>query len=72
MTLEEAKKHLQAWLDAELKVSQGQEFSMGSRRLAMPDLPYIADRINYWEQEVKRLEGGSGRRRTFYVVPMDR
>ena len=70
--LDEARLHLKAWLDAELRVSSGQEFSMGTRRLAMPDLPYISERIGYWRREVSKLSpGGGGHKRTFHIVPLD-
>ena len=67
--LAEAKKYLCAWMEAELQVAKGQEFSMGSRKLTMPDLPYIVERIAYWRREVARLEGGD--RRICHVVPLD-
>lgn len=70
--LEEARTHLKAWLDAELTVSKGQEFRMGGRKLTMPDLPYIAERIRWWRHQVSMLEGGGGRGRTFHVIPVDR
>jgi len=67
--LDEAKRHLCAWMEAELQVAKGQEFSMGSRKLTMPDLPYIVERIGYWRREVSKLEGGG--RRIFHVIPRD-
>jgi hypothetical protein len=70
--LTQAKEHLTAWMNAELKIAKGQEFRMGSRKLTMADLSYVGDRIRYWKNQVAMLEGGGGCRRTFHVIPMDR
>ena len=70
ITLEQAKQHLQAWLNAELAVSTGQSYQIGSRQLQRASLPEIRKQINYWRSEVARLDG-RGRRRVMRVVPRD-
>jgi len=71
-TLEEAKQHLKAWMDAELAVSTGQRYRIGSRELTRADLSEIAKRIQFWSNEVARLEKGRGSgARVLRVVPRD-
>lgn len=70
MDLQTAKKHLQAWLDAELAVSTGQSYRIGTRQITRADLSEIRKQINYWRKEVARLEG-RGTRRVFRAVPRD-
>lgn len=69
-TLETAKKHLNAWLEAELAVSTGQSYRIGSRQLTRADLAEIRQQIKFWRQEVARLEG-RGARKVLRVVPRD-
>lgn len=71
-TLEEAKQHLQAWMEAELAVSTGQKYKIGTRELTRADLGEIAERISFWSNEVERLKRGRGRgARVLRVVPRD-
>lgn len=70
MNLERAKKHLEAWYKAELAVSTGQSYRIGTRQLTRVDIAEIRKQISYWEREVSRLEG-KGNRRVFRVVPRD-
>lgn len=69
VTLERAKVHLQAWLDAELAVSTAQSYSMGSRSLTRANLTEIRKQINYWQNQVNKLSGKS--RKTMRFVPRD-
>jgi hypothetical protein len=71
-TIDEAKQHLQAWMEAEMAVSTGQRYRIGTRDLTRADLGQISERIRFWSNEVARLE--SGRRagaRVMRVVPRD-
>lgn len=71
-TLEEAKNMLASWIEAEVAVSTGQSYRIGTRQLERANLKEIADRINFWRREVERLE--AGRRpgaRVMRVVPRD-
>lgn len=70
ITLERAKTHLEAWLDAELAVSTGQSYRIGSRQLQRANLPEIRKQIQYWRSEIARLEG-KGRRKVMRAVPRD-
>ena len=70
ITLERAKLHLNAWLDAELAVSTGQSYSVGSRSLTRATLPEIRKQTDYWRKEITSLSG-LGRRRVRRYVPRD-
>lgn len=71
-TLEVARTHLEAWLKAELAVSTGQAYKIGSRQLTRADLSQIREQIKFWRNEVARLETGKRRsRRVIRVVPRD-
>lgn len=70
MDLKTAKTHLQAWLDAELAISTGQSYKIGSRELKRANLSEVRKQITYWQREVSRLEG-KGSRKVFRAVPRD-
>lgn len=57
-TLQEAKDMLANWLEAEAAVSTGQSYRIGTRSLERADLADIAGRINFWRNEVARIEAG--------------
>lgn len=67
ITLEEARKHLRAWLDAELAVTTGQSYSIGSKSMTRANIAEIRKQIDYWESKVMRLK--AKKRRVRYVVP---
>lgn len=69
-TLDTAKTHLQAWLDAELAISTGQSYKIGSRELRRADLKEVREQILFWRNEVARLSG-RGNRRVMRIVPRD-
>lgn len=72
--LETAKKHLNAWLEAELAVSTGQSYQIGSRRLDRANLYQIREQIKYWKNEVEKIELSQRRKgkiRTMRAVPRD-
>jgi hypothetical protein len=64
-TIEQARQHLQAWLDADLALATGKEYSVSGRRLVRSE---VDERIRFWSQQVTRLEGGT---RINRVVPYD-
>lgn len=68
--LERANKHLEAWLEAELAVSTGQSYRIGTRQLTRASLTDIRKQITYWKREVNRLKG-RGSRRVFRAIPRD-
>lgn len=74
ISLEIAKKHLSAWLEAELEVTTHQSYTIGSRSLTKADLADIRQQIGFWKNEVERLENigkRGGRNRVLRVVPRD-
>lgn len=69
ITLEQAREHLEAWLEADVAVSKGQSYSIGGRSLSRADASMIQDRIDYWSRKVEQLEaGGRGGARVRYGV----
>jgi hypothetical protein len=62
VTLEQAEKRLQQYLDAEEKVLNGQSYSIGERKMTRADLAEIRQGIQYWENKVARLSRGGGAR----------
>lgn len=70
-TLEEARQHLQAWLEAEMAVSRGESYEIGGRKLTRANLLRIVERIRFWRAEVARLEAGRRGARVIRAVPRD-
>jgi hypothetical protein len=70
-TLETAKKHLDAWLSAELAVSTGQSYRIGTRQLQRADLAEIRRQIQFWRTEVAKLSTGRSGMRVMRIVPRD-
>ncbi len=74
ITLETAQKHLDAWLQAELTVTTGQSYTIGSRVLTRANLTEIRNAIDYWNKKVIALDNAKkagGRSRVRRVVPRD-
>lgn len=74
ITLEVAKKHLDAWLEAEMSVTTGQSYTIGSRTLTRANLTEIRNSIIYWNNKVAALENvqkSGGRNKVYRVVPRD-
>ena len=74
ITLETARKHLDAWLEAELTCTTNQSYTIGSRTLTRADLAEIGERIKYWNGLVNQLENAKkygGRNRTTRIMPRD-
>lgn len=72
--LEIAKKHRDAWLNAELEVTTHQSYTIGTRSLTKANLSQILEQIQYWNNEVAKLENiqkRKGRNRIIRVVPRD-
>ena len=57
ISLEIARKHLSAWLEAELEVTTHQSYTIGSRSLTKADLADIRQQIEFWKNEVARSRG---------------
>lgn len=71
ISLDEARTHLNTWLQAELAVASGQEYTIEGRSLTRASLNQIAERIRYWRAEVERLEFAGRGMRVMRVVPRD-
>ena len=56
--LQTAKLHLQAYLEADLALATGKSYKIGSRNLTRLDAAEVKERINFWSNEVERLETG--------------
>ena len=56
ITLETAQKHLDAWLEAEMQVTNAQSYTIGSRTLTKANLTEIRNAIEYWQQKVTMEE----------------
>jgi hypothetical protein len=71
-TLEEAQKHLDAWLAAELALATSQSYKMGDVTLTRADLATVKDRIDFWRREVAALTAGKGSGpRVYRAIPRD-
>ena len=71
ITLQTAKRHLDAWLEAELACTTNQSYTIGSRTLTRADLAEIRETIKYWSGMVTKLEQNGGRNAVKRVVPRD-
>ena len=72
ITLETAQSQLDAWLEAERKVTQGQSYQIGNRMLTYADVTQIGKRIEYWSNKVEELSRKkAGRNRMYHFVPRD-
>ena len=74
ITLETAKRHLDAWLQAELAVTNAQSYTIGSRTMTKANLTEIRKSIEYWQGKVTALENAAkygGRNRAKRFVPRD-
>ena len=75
ITLETAKRHLDAWLEAELAVTNAQSYTIGSRTMTKANLTEIRKSIEYWQGKVTALENAAkygGRNRAKRFVPRDK
>jgi hypothetical protein len=68
ITLETAKKHLDAWLAAELAITTGQNYRIGTQWLTRADLKEVRKQINYWRNYVGQLNGKTQRRMRRVIV----
>ena len=74
ITLETAKRHLDARLKAELPVTNAQSYTNGSTTMTKADLTEIRKSIEYWQGKVNALENAAkhgGRNRVKRFVPRD-
>lgn len=74
MTLEELQARKAAYLAAELKILESQEYTVGdgvaNRRNRRADLEQVRDELKLIDQQIEALVARStGRRRVFYARP---
>ena len=69
-----AQERLNAYYSAESAVLSGQEYRLGTRTLVRADLAEIRKSISDLENlvdELKSLENGTGKRRSYRITPRD-
>jgi hypothetical protein len=74
ITLQQAQKHLSAWLKAELEITTSQSYKIGTRMLTRADLKEVRNQIKFWMDKVAELENVSkrgGRNRIMRAIPRD-
>lgn len=73
ISLEKANEHLDAWLNAELSISTGQSYKIGSRELKRADLKEVRESIKFWQGKVQMLENSKRKSKNTVVraVPRD-
>lgn len=74
ITLSTARRHLDAWLEAELACTTNQSYTIGSRTLTRADLSEIRQTIRYWQGMMTKLENQKkrgGRNGAYQIIPRD-
>lgn len=74
ISLEDAKKRYNMWLDAEAAVASGQAYTVGGRSLTRASLPEIRNQLRYWENKINEcqmVKRKGSRRRVTRVIPQD-
>ncbi|MBS5890585.1 MAG: hypothetical protein KIB45_05845 [Negativicoccus succinicivorans] len=70
--LAEAKEMRAAWIEAEKALTTGKSYQIGTRSLSRVDLSEVRDAIDYWTNEIARIENlAVGRGRAYRVIPRD-
>lgn len=70
--LAEAKEMRAAWIEAEKALTTGKSYQIGTRSLNRVDLSEVRDAIDYWTNEIARIENlAVGRGRAYRVIPRD-
>jgi len=69
ITLTQAEAKLATWLDAEDRVAQGQEYTIGSRTLKRADLKEVREQVQFWDGKVKELSRGTSGMRIRGATP---
>ncbi len=73
IALEEAKKHLKMWLEAEEEIATSQSYTIGTLSLTRANLKEVREHIKFWQSKVTELdiESGHGRNKVYRAVPRD-
>lgn len=71
--LQNAQEMYDLWKNAYIALASGQEYSIStggsSRTLKRGDIETVRKQMEYWEQRVSDLQGGTRRRK--FIVPVD-
>lgn len=70
ITLEQAQAQLDAWMAANLAVSSGQSYTIGTRQLTRVDAKDILEQIEFWEARVDALSRGTRGMRVRGATPV--
>ena len=70
-TVEECKKHLQSWLDADLALATGKSYQMGTQNLTRANAAEVKERIEYWKKNLELAQNGGRKRKIYGVIPRD-
>ena len=72
-TIVEAKENLRLWIEAEKAVAiAGQSYKIGTRSVTRANLSEIRRQIQFWRNEVDKLESGrKGGVRVIRAIPRD-
>lgn len=74
ITLTDAQKHLDIWLEAETEIATSQSYTIGTRSLTRANLKEVREQIKFWQNKVAQLENeavNKGRNRVYRAVPRD-
>ena len=71
-TVEECRKHLQSWLDADFALATGKSYQIGTQILTRANAAEVRERIEYWKKQLELAQSGGRRRKIYGVVPRDR
>ena len=55
MTQAQAQEHLDAWLAADLRLANGQSYTVGGRSFSRAE---TQEKVIYWEKRVQKLSRG--------------
>ena len=71
-TVEECRKHLQSWLDADFALATGKSYQIGTHNLTRANAAEVRERIEYWKKQLELAQIGGRRRKIYGVIPRDR
>ena len=70
-TVEECRKHLQSWLDADFALATGKSYQIGTQNLTRANAAEVRERIEYWKKQLELAQNGGKRRKIYGVIPRD-
>ena len=70
-TVEECRKHLQSWLDADFALATGKSYQIGTQNLTRANAAEVRERIEYWKKQLELAQNGGRKRKIYGVIPRD-